>query len=116
MADQERFNFYVVFTMILCGVKFCDQQVVKLIFPVDSEWPHPVSFVDLQLIRTQLPQLLLSNVSYNLSSQRVMVNHIKVRPLQFFQTSLFSAMETFSDFRKSRFKFIVIGFKGGYFG
>ena len=32
MADQERYDCNVVFTMILCGLNFCVWTVTKLIF------------------------------------------------------------------------------------
>ena len=71
MADQERSDFHVVFTVILCDFNFCIWYVMKLIFMSQLQMVLPNNCLGFESHRSSDSKVI--NVAYNLSAQRIMV-------------------------------------------
>ena len=72
-ADQKRSDFYIVFTMMLCGLNLlCLESYEARIHKLAPNGFTEVSVSDLKPIWAQIAKSLI-NVSLNLSMQRIMV-------------------------------------------
>ena len=69
MVDQKRSDFYVVFTMIICGLNLCVLQVMKLKFTDQLQKTAPGIYLWLETCMTS--DIKVTNVSINLSAQRI---------------------------------------------